>query len=105
MKPNTLLSRSLADSLLEIVQACQNKQRINNPNSVKHLAMLWFETLNDEMLVDILISHEHEWLTVICDMVIESRRTLRGDENLYALDEEFPNQRSGKKNVMSFHRR
>lgn len=108
MKHDPHLSRALADSLLEVVQACHNKKRLNNIDTMKKSEIkIWFENvLNSEMLSNLLISHEQEWLTVICEMVTESKRTLKGDENLYALDEEFPNQHEmGKKKVMSYHRR
>lgn len=113
MKTDVHLSRSLTDSLLEVVQSCHNKLRLNKESKSasdddschKSKAMLWFETLNKESLFDILVSHEQEWLIVICDMVTESRRTPKGDENLYALDEEFPQATNRKRTIKTFHRR
>jgi pullulanase/glycogen debranching enzyme len=109
MKPDILLSRSLADSLLEVVQACQNKKRMMNHGEItQNEAQIWFHSLDKEHLNNILTSREPEWLTILCEMVNESRRVVKGDENLYSVDEElshFGNNKPGRKKVMNYHRR
>jgi hypothetical protein len=81
---------------------------MNHGEITQNEAQIWFHSLDKEHLNNILTSREPEWLTILCEMVNESRRVVKGDENLYSVDEElshFGNNKPGRKKVMNYHRR
>lgn len=108
MEPDLMLTRSLIDSLAEVLAACQEQQakaKLTASKATSSEVAQWFQKLTSSQWLTVMTSEEPEWLRLINEMATECRRSSRGNGILFSVDQpemKPAGQRAGR---VAYHRR
>jgi len=108
MEPDLILTRSLIDSLAELLAACQERQaqaKLTASKATSSEVAQWFQKLAPSQWLTALTSEEPEWLQLITEMATECRRSPRGNGILFSVDQPEVKPAGQRPGRVTYHRR